>query len=78
MSLKKVSLAKLKKTLRGPQDPFRVEKNVETLVYLECIVYLRELAKQATVEAQRSRMKTIQSAHIAKAAKAIEAKLSVD
>ena len=33
MSLKKVSLAKVKKLLRGSEDKaFRVEKSVETLV----------------------------------------------
>eukprot|EP01147_Barroeca_monosierra_P004122 gene4122-57_t len=78
MNTRKVPLSKLKKLLQGKDSRMRVEKHVETLVYLECIIYLRELAKQAAQEAQRSHTKVIQNAHITKAAQVLERKLSVE
>eukprot|EP00055_Hartaetosiga_balthica_P006706 m.21696 g.21696 ORF g.21696 m.21696 type:complete len:81 (+) comp5379_c0_seq1:110-352(+) len=77
MVVGKISLSKVRKALREKaKGPVRLEKNVDMLVYLECILYLKELARHSRTQTQLTGMQTVQAAHVQRALTKVNAKFT--
>lgn len=63
-STKKVSTAKLKRLVRKSQPQVRLAANVDVLIYLECLLFMKALAREAQLTAQASGQKLLQGDHV--------------
>eukprot|EP00053_Salpingoeca_punica_P015386 m.141577 g.141577 ORF g.141577 m.141577 type:complete len:76 (+) comp16698_c1_seq3:167-394(+) len=62
--MKTVSAGSMRGVMRKRKSQLRLSKHVEMLVYLQCVVFLKTLAREANFEAHSRKAKTLQPAHI--------------
>eukprot|EP00051_Salpingoeca_urceolata_P009745 m.118422 g.118422 ORF g.118422 m.118422 type:complete len:78 (-) comp16430_c1_seq4:193-426(-) len=57
---------KIRKGFKKRNSNVRLGKNVDKLIFLECMLFLKAMAQEATAEAHMAKDHTLQPAHIEK------------
>eukprot|EP00037_Helgoeca_nana_P022003 m.223694 g.223694 ORF g.223694 m.223694 type:complete len:77 (-) comp25855_c0_seq1:1571-1801(-) len=61
---RKVPGTSIRKAVKKSHPHLRFGKNADMMIYLNCVLFLKALAAEATLEAQSSKQRSIQETHV--------------